>query len=169
MPAPILVAYATRYGSTAEVAQFIASALEGRGLPAACRPAREVKSLQGFSAVVLGAPLLMLHWHKDDLRFLDRFRTELQSLPAAAFALGPTTEPRSEKERTDARAILDKELTTRPWFKPSSVALFGGRWDPAKIGFPFKALAKSMPASDLRDWDEIKAWAQALFPGFAPR
>ena len=45
MPAPILVAYATRYGSTAEVAQFIASALEGRGLPAACRPARQERPM----------------------------------------------------------------------------------------------------------------------------
>ena len=163
MPAPILVAYATRYGSTAEVAEFIASTLEGRGLSARCQPAREVKSLQGIQAVVLGAPLFMLHWHKDALRFLDRFCKVLPALPAAAFALGPTTEPRSEKEWTDARAILDKELATRAWFAPTSVALFGGRWDPGKIGFPFKAFASQMPASDLRDWDAVRAWAQALF------
>ena len=163
MPSPILVAYATRYGSTAEVAEFIASTLEGRGLSARCQPAREVKSLQGIQAVVLGAPLMMVHWHKDALRFLDRFRKVLPALPAAAFALGPTTEPRSEKEWTDARAILDKELATRAWFAPTSVALFGGRWDPGKIGFPFKAFASQMPASDLRDWDAVRAWAQALF------
>jgi len=39
----------------------------------------------------------------------------------------------------------------------------GERWDPSKIGFPFKAFAKSMPVSDLRDWDVIRAWAQAIF------
>lgn len=163
MSAPILVAYATRYGSTAEVAQFIASTLESRGISTLCQPAREVKSLQSVRAVVLGAPLFMFHWHKDALRFLDRFRGELSALPSAAFALGPTTEPRSEKEWTDARAILDKELASRAWFGPTAVALFGGRWDPAKIGFPFKAFAKSMPSSDLRDWDAIRAWAQAIF------
>ena len=163
MPAPILVPYATRCGSTAEVAEFIASTLEGRGISARCQPAREVKSLQGIQAVVLGAPLFMLHWHKDALRFLDRFRADLQSLPTAAFALGPTTEPRSEKEWTDSRAILDNELASRPWFTPTAVALFGGRWDPTKIGFPFKAVAKSMPTTDLRDWDAIRAWAQAIF------
>ena len=163
MPAPILVAYATRYGSTAEVAEFIASTLQSRGLSARCQPAREVKSLQGIQAVVLGAPLFMFHWHKDALRFLDRFRADLQSIPTAAFALGPTTEPRSEKEWTDARAILEKELASRAWFTPTSVSLFGGRWDPTKIGFPFKAFAKSMPTTDLRDWDAIRAWAQAIF------
>lgn len=163
MSAPILVAYATHYGSTAETAQFIASVFEDQNQPALCQPARGVKSLEGVRAVVLGAPLFMFHWHKDALRFLDRFRKVLPALPAAAFALGPTTEPRSEKEWTDARAILDKELATRAWFAPTSVALFGGRWDPGKIGFPFKAFASQMPASDLRDWDAIRAWAQALF------
>ncbi len=163
MSAPILIAYATRYGSTAEVAQFIASTLESRGIQTLCQPAREVKNLQGVRAVVLGAPLFMFHWHKDALRFLDRFRGELSALPSAVFALGPTTEPRSEKEWTDARAILDKELDSRAWFGPTAVALFGGRWDPSKIGFPFKAIAKSMPTSDLRDWDAIRAWAQAIF------
>lgn len=98
MSAPILASYATRYGSTAEVAQFIASTLESRGISTLCQPAREVKSLQGVRAVVLGAPLLMVRWHKDALRFLDRFRGELSALPSATFALGPTTEPRSEKE-----------------------------------------------------------------------
>ncbi|NMD27871.1 MAG: flavodoxin, partial [Chloroflexi bacterium] len=94
---------------------------------------------------------------------LDRFRADLQSIPTAVFALGPTTEPRSEKEWTDARAILDKELASRSWYGPTAVALFGGRWDPTKIGFPFKAFAKSMPTTDLRDWDAIRAWAEALF------
>ena len=119
MSAPILVAYATRYGSTAEVAQFIASTLESRGISTLCQPAREVKSLQGIQAVVLGAPLFMFHWHKDALRFLDRFRADLQSIPTAAFALGPTTEPRSEKEWTDARAILahTPRHVARDWSK----------------------------------------------------
>ena len=81
MSASILVGYATRNGSTQEVAETIAATLrEAR----ACRrlPAhKEVRTLEGYDAVVLGAPLYMFRWHKDAKHFLSRHR---QALMAAA-------------------------------------------------------------------------------------
>ena len=44
MPASVLVAYATRYGSTQEVAEAVAATLRTRGLEVHLRPAREVRS-----------------------------------------------------------------------------------------------------------------------------
>ncbi|HEX6383591.1 MAG TPA: flavodoxin domain-containing protein [Anaerolineae bacterium] len=58
MSASILVAYATRYGSTQEVAQVVAAMLREGGLEVEIQPMRKVRSLEGYRAVVLGAPHL---------------------------------------------------------------------------------------------------------------
>ena len=70
MSASILVAYATRYGSTQEVAEAVAETLRDRGLEVDIGPMRDVRALDQYHAVVLGAPLYMFHWHKDALHFL---------------------------------------------------------------------------------------------------
>ena len=69
MSAPVLVAYATRYGSTQEAAEAVAATLRERGLEAEVRPAREVRSLDGYNAVVLGAPLYMFPLAQGRARF----------------------------------------------------------------------------------------------------
>ena len=50
MPAPILVAYATHYGSTAETAQFIATTLESRGIQTLCQPASDLRDWDAIRA-----------------------------------------------------------------------------------------------------------------------
>jgi menaquinone-dependent protoporphyrinogen oxidase len=63
MPDSVLVAYATRSGSTREIAEVIAATLREHGLEVDLKPARDVRTLEGYRAVVLGAPLFMLHLH----------------------------------------------------------------------------------------------------------
>ena len=162
MPTKILVAFATNYGSTREVAEAVAATLREVGIEVDLRPAREVRSLLGFSAVILGAPLVMYRWHKDVLNFLSRHRQVLLQLPVAVFALGPVHDPHDAQEWQDSRAQLDKELAKSPWFKPVAVELFGGKFDPALLRFPLNKLAGSEPASDIRDWEAIRAWAGGL-------
>jgi len=162
MSSLVLAGYATRYGSTQEVAEVVASALRENGLDVELRLLREVLSLAANSAVVLGAPLFMFLWHKEALRFLSRHRKALIERPVAVFALGPTHEPHDEQEWQDARAQLDKELAKYPWLKPVALEMFGGQYNPAKLRFPINVLAGDVPASDLRNWDEIRARAADL-------
>ena len=162
MSTSVLVAYATRYGSTGEVAAIIAETLRESGLPVDLKSLREVRTLDGYHAVVLGAPLFMFHWHKDALSFLARQRKALQARPVAVFALGPVHDPHDDKEWQDSRAQLDKELAQFPWFSPVVVEIFGGKYDPAALRFPLKMFAGAEPASDIRDWPAIKSWSQNL-------
>ena len=162
MTASVLVGYATRYGSTKETAEVVAQVLRERGSTVDLQPLRSVKTLQGYQAVVLGAPLFMFHWHKDALRFLSRFRKVLSDLPVAVFALGPITDPPKEEEWQGAREQLDQELAKHPWFKPAALQIFGGRLDPQKMGFPMKLFAGQMPASDIVDPEAVRAWAEGL-------
>ena len=91
MLASVLVGYATRYGSTQEVAEAVAATLREHGLEVDIQSMRKVRTLAGYSAVVLGAPLYIFHWDKDALRFLSRHREALTERPLAIFALGPVT------------------------------------------------------------------------------
>ena len=168
MSASILVAYATRYGSTQEVAEAVAVTLRERGLAVDIQPMREVRTLEGYGAVVLGAPLYMFHWHKDALHFLARHRAALIARPVAVFALGPFhTE---EKDFQEVRRQLDQELAKFPWLTPGAIAIFGGKFDPQKLTFPYNLVPalKNMPASDVRDWAAIRAWASDLAAQFQP-
>src|SRR5262249_36166346 len=53
----VLVAYATRHGSTKEVAQEIAATLDAEGMAVDVLPAANVGHLHGYDGVVLGGAL----------------------------------------------------------------------------------------------------------------
>jgi menaquinone-dependent protoporphyrinogen oxidase len=169
MSASVLVGYATTYGSTQEVAEAIAATLREHGLEVDCQPASKVRALDGYSAVVLGAPLYMFRWHKDAINFLSRHREALKERPVAVFALGPLHDV--EKEWQDVRAQLDKVLLKFPWLKPVALGIFGGKFDPTTLRFPYNLLPamKQMPASDIRDWTAIRGWASDLAAKLQPQ
>ena len=164
MSTSILVTYASSSGSTQEVAEFVATILREQGVEVDLQPIREVRTLTGYRAVVLGAPLYMFHWHKDAHHFLARFQRDLTNgLPIAIFAGGPIGDS-DEKAWQEIRNNLDQELAKHPWLTPASVQLIGGKFDPTKLRFPYSLVPamRKMPASDLRDWAAIRAWASNL-------
>jgi menaquinone-dependent protoporphyrinogen oxidase len=164
MSTSVLVGYATRYGSTQEVAEAIAAKLAVCGLAVETLPLQEVHTIAGYRAVVLGAPLYMFHWHKQALDFLGRHQKALLERPVAVFVLGPVHDPIDEQEWKDSRTQLDKELAKFPWFKPVALEIFGGKYDPAKLRFPINMLAGKALTSDIRDWTAVNAWAESLQP-----
>lgn len=164
----ILVGYATRYGSTQEVTGAVAETLRECGLGVDIQPMRDVRTLEGYDAVVLGAALYMFRWHKDARRFLSRHRKALTDRPVAVFALGPVHDPYDEEEWQNSRAQLDKELNKYLWLAPVALEMFGGKFDPEKLRFPINLLAGSEPASDMRNWEAIRTWASDLASKLQP-
>ncbi|MBN2004659.1 MAG: flavodoxin domain-containing protein [Anaerolineae bacterium] len=158
----ILVAYATRYGSTQEVAEKVAATLREGSLVVDVQSVRQVQTLDSYRAVVLGAPLYMFRWLKDARGFLSRHRLALATRPVAVFALGPTED--KEEDWQQAREQLDQELAKFPWLAPVAVEVFGGKFDPTRLTFPYNLIPalKQMPVSDIRDWEAIRAWANGL-------
>ena len=158
----ILVGYATKYGSTQEVAIFITDVLRETGGDVELRELREVKSLEGYDAVVMGAPFYMFKWLKDARKFLSRHQNVLNEIPVAVFALGPTDANETPENKPEVFEQLDKALAEFPWLTPVDQALFGGKFDPAKLKFPMSLFMGKMPVSDIRDWDRIRAWAEGV-------
>ncbi len=121
---PVLVGFTSVYGSTQETAASIAETLRKAGLAVDLRHVREVHSLDGYQAVVLGAPLYMFRWHSDAKKFLSRHKDVLSSLPVALFALGPFHN--KDEELQSAREQLAKELAKFSWLAPVAVETFVG-------------------------------------------
>src|SRR5436190_20913169 len=85
----ILVAYATKNGSTAEIAHWIGEELSASGLTVEVRPAAEVRDASGYQAVVLGAAVYLAGWHTDARHFAHRFAGALANMPVWLFSSGP--------------------------------------------------------------------------------
>ena len=155
MEGKVLVAYASKHGSTLEVAAEIEKGLRKAGLATALREVARVERLADYEAVVLGAPIYMGRWHRDAHRFLRKYDEELEGKPLAVFALGPLHE--DETEWTKAREVLATALDGRS-VTPVAVEVFGGRIDPEDLRFPFSRMSQE----DARDWTAIAGWAAEL-------
>ena len=145
----ILVAYATKNGSTREVAEAIAATLHDRGVAVDVHPARGIRgAVAGWNLVVVGAPIYSGRCHRDAHRFLKRHRDELRQIPVVVFGMGPRYGGRG--------GVAAFAFPARPrsrqaeWLAPVETAVFGGV-DPAKRA--------DQARRDLRDWDAIRAWA----------
>jgi menaquinone-dependent protoporphyrinogen oxidase len=156
MAADVLIVYASKHGSTEQVARGIGEKLRGLGLTTAIEPAGAVEDLSGHRAVLLGGSIYMGRWHHDARLFLRRHRRALERVPFAVFALGPGKN--TPKDFESSRHQLEHALAKTPELEPRAVAVFGGVIDPERLRFPFSR----MPKADLRDWDEIRRWASTL-------
>src|SRR5512142_2774575 len=96
----ILVAFASRYGSTQQAAEIVAEALRQAGRQVDLQPMQEVKSLEHYDAIVLGAAIYNAKWHPDAHAFLSQHEAILRQRPVALFSLGPTTRNPAAKKRS---------------------------------------------------------------------
>ncbi len=154
----VLVTYATRYGSTQEVAEKIANILHDAGFEVDMKPMQEVERLDAYEAVVLGAALYNARWHSDAHQFMAHHQADLKQRTVAIFALGPLGTSDAAMQRS--RHQLDRELARYSWLKPVALEMFAGKYDPTKPGMGF--LYRLLPVRDYRNWEAISAWAKAL-------
>jgi menaquinone-dependent protoporphyrinogen oxidase len=97
-------AYATKHGSTREVAEAIAARLRERGLDADLRTAAEIRTVDDYAAVVLGGSIYIGRWHSDARALLKRQRKALAKVPLFVFAMGPKS--LADEDVASARAQL---------------------------------------------------------------
>jgi menaquinone-dependent protoporphyrinogen oxidase len=154
----VLLVYATRFGSTQEVAEAITTALRQAGLDVDMQLMREVKGLGNYDAVVMGAAIYNAKWHAEAHQFLSQHQEALRQRPVVIFALGPLSP--SDAAKRNSRRQLEIELAKYPWLKPVALEIFAGKYDPSKPGLNF--FERFLPSRDYRNWDAIRAWANAL-------
>jgi menaquinone-dependent protoporphyrinogen oxidase len=160
--ARILVAYATKKGSTAEIAEAIAKELQAVGHTTDAVEIAKGASPAGYDAVVIGGPMYM--GKIDGMgKFVKRHSTELARVPVAGFVVCLAAAAKDPEGMAWAEKALHAALAP---LQPVAETVFAGRLDPSKLSWLQKWMiekAKS-PVGDFRDWTAIAAWAREL-PG----
>jgi len=163
----VLVAYASKRGSTAEIAETVAATLRREGLKVCLETAGDVGSLERFDAVVLGSAVYMKRWRGDARHFLKKHRKALRQMPFWVFSSGPVGDPaRDDPAWSEPPSVVAKveEMGSR------GHVVFGGRVPAEPRGFMERAMVDGTPKQyrDRRDWDEIRAWAKQVASDLVP-
>lgn len=158
-----LVAYASKQGSTAEIAQAIAEELRSHGLDADCREAGEVRRLGAYGAVVLGSAVYMKRWRPSARRFLRQHRASLPGLPWWVFNSGPVGKPSDDPKAAEWESP-PKVMATVEALGAREHVVFGGRVPLDPKNFIERSMVKNTPKefADRRDWEEIRRWAAGI-------
>ncbi|CAM5481229.1 flavodoxin [Streptomyces spiroverticillatus] len=158
MTLKVLVAYATKNGSTEEIARTVARTLDKEGVFAEPRAASEVADVREYDAVVLGSGLYAGRWLKDARRLAARQRTALAARPVWLFSSGPLDPSAGEREIPPvggARRIRDR-------VDARGHATFGGCLEPGAQGRMARMIVEQGKGGDFRDFDAIAAWAHGI-------
>ena len=168
----ILVAYASRHGSTRGIAERIAERLRANGLAADVHPAAEVRDAGRYDAFVVGGAAYMFHWLKDATTFVKRNRALLAERPTWLFSSGPVGTDTVDKQGRDVlETTVPKEFPElRDAIHPRGEKVFFGAVDPAArpVGLAERVVSlmpagkDALPKGDFRDWPAIDAWADQI-------
>jgi menaquinone-dependent protoporphyrinogen oxidase len=155
----VLVAYSSKMGSTAEIAEAIGEELRKRGATVDVSDARTAGPPFQYDAVVLGSAVYAARWLKPARRYLKQNSKQMAHRPTWLFQSGPCGEG-AQTQRTEPTpkiAAIAREIGVDP------PVVFGGNLDPARAkGRIAKWVANSDAAGDYRDWNQIRSWAASI-------
>jgi menaquinone-dependent protoporphyrinogen oxidase len=158
----ILVTYASRCGSTAEVAQTVADQLCRRGSQVDVCAVDKATNVSQYDAVVVGSAIRMSAWLPAAVDFIKQNSTALHNVPTAFFTVHILNVDDSEQSRAQRAAYVEPVHAV---LTPQYEAFFPGKMDLAQLNFVDRVMAKLVKAKneDLRNWSAIRAWGDQLF------
>lgn len=159
----ILVACASKYGATAEIAERIAQALRQADLQADLLPVAQVEKLSVYTAIVLGSAVYAGQWRKEAAQFLEAKEEQLTELPIWLFSSGPTGRG-DPVQLMNGWRFPEALLPVAERIQPRDIAFFHGAIDLKKLNLAEKLLIKGIkaPTGDFRDWEAITSWATGI-------
>jgi menaquinone-dependent protoporphyrinogen oxidase len=161
MEKKVLVAYASKYGSTGGVADAIGKELCSKGVAADVVLIKNANNISSYQGVIIGSPIYMGKWMSEAVDFVKENRDILRQAPVAYFLVGMTLARHPEK-RAEALSYMDLILKAVPEIKPVGIGTFAGAMDYNNLSWINKKIlaSKGSPEGDFRDWNAIRAWAR---------
>lgn len=153
----VLVAYGSKRQGTAEIAEWVGEEMNLHGIGATVQPARSVRSLEGFDAVVIAGALYAGRWHKDARALVRRLAPALRSRRVWLVSSGPL----GDDARTSDKAPVGQVAAIMADLGALGHVTFGGRLVPDPKGAVARAMAKKL-SGDWRDRDRVRTWAANL-------
>lgn len=160
----VLVAYASKYGSTGGVADAIGKELCGKEIAADVRLIKHVNNISSYQAVVIGSPIYRGRWMPEAVHFLENNSDVLRQVPVAYFLVCMNLAQPTEEKRADVASYMDRILKTAPEIKPVGFGTFAGALHYDKLSRLNTRILKSkgVPEGDFRDWNAIRAWTRDM-------
>ena len=161
MSTRILVAYASKCGSTSHVAEAIGETLADGKASVDVVPIVDAPDVSGYDAVIVGSSIRMGEWLPEAVSFVKGNKEELDRVPTAFFTVCLTMREDTPENR---EIVAGYVAPVREIVQPVSEGMFAGALDYAKIPAAMRAILKARraPAGDFRDWNAIRAWAESL-------
>lgn len=165
MSKKVLITYASKTGSTKEVAEFISEKLINSGFETLVMNVNKVKNVKLFDAVILGTPLRLEKPLHESISFAQKYSRDLKNVPLAFFALGVSMKDQTDEGKQKSLELLNPLLSKIP--EPFEIGLFGGKVDHKKLPWVWRFLAKKddsglMVEGDWRNWAEIESWVENI-------
>ena len=161
----LLVAYASKHGSTAEIAEAIADEIRLTGIEVDLAEAGDVHDLDGYDGVVLGSAVYMKRWRAPARRLLRRLERDLGQRPLWMFSSGPVGDAETDPTWCEPTGTLSRAQR----MNLRDHVIFGGRVPQDPHNFVERAMLRDTPAEvqDRRDVEQIRAWARDIAEAFA--
>lgn len=159
----VLLAYASKSGSTAEIGEKIVEVLGAAGVEVDLKAVGQVGDLEGYSAIILGSAVYYGSWRKEAEKFLISQAEALKEKKVWFFSSGPAGEG-NPVELLDGWTFPPNLQETADGIRPRGTAVFHGVMDESYLNFLERFILKKMdaPMGDFRDWDQIAAWAEEI-------
>jgi len=157
----ILVTYATRAGSTVEVAAAIGEILGERGFVVDLKPINTKPAVDGYDAVLIGSAIRYAQWLPEAVEFVKTNQQALNRVPVALFTVHIQNLGDDEQSCANRQAYLN---AVRPLLHPVDEIFFPGKIDPEWQSLLARLLIRIVkaPVGDFRDWTKIRGWAQTV-------
>lgn len=158
----VLIVYASKCGSTGEIAQAIADTLTQRGMAVDVWLANKVNALDGYGAVIVGSAIRMGSWLPEAVKFVEQNAAALKQMPNAFFTVHMLNADDSDASRQARAAYLD---SVHKFMAAQAEVFFTGKLELAKMSFLDRFISNVMKAKDedKRDWAAIRTWAQRVW------
>lgn len=162
----VLIAYASRCGSTGGVAEAMGQTLRGTGASVDVRSMGNVNDLSPYRSVIVGSAVRMGRWLPEAIDFVKKHRDRLGRVPTAYFVVCVTMKDDTPENRSKVLAYLDPVRKEAPQMQPANTGLFAGAVDFSKLSFVYRSMlkAKGVTEGDFRNWAAVRSWAADVAP-----
>jgi menaquinone-dependent protoporphyrinogen oxidase len=162
----VLVTYATRHASTAEIAEAIGHVLSAIATADTVDvlPVEDVDDVEDYDAVLLGSAIYDGLWLNPARQFAHDNSELLASRPVWLFSSGPIGEP--PVPGTDVGDVS----TVAELIQARGHKLFAGKLRVAELALDERSTMRQVHGveGDYRDWNSIRAWAAEVADSLSP-
>ena len=154
----VLIAVASRHGSTREIAEAIAEVLHDSKFEVDVQDPDDVDDLEPYGAVLIGSSVYVGRWAASARAMVDTHAHALTAKPVWLFSSGPVGNPPLPAGDPEEIPALVARLGAR------GHRTFAGRLDRGGLALAERAVVSLIQAEqgDFRAWAAVQDWAASI-------